>query len=221
MYVHVLPQKGTQLHGCHILLTGVWKLPEKSLEVFRLTATVSIPATVLASARFKSLNAGRTFDVKSVMASRVETNYGYVVFADFLPDQSVTGDTTTPPYTIETFVIDSLNNQVGGYVLVVSKKGSGALLTFTLQSGVSYQYTVSSDGSIHPLGSAPMPATDTAEVTCKQAVDILCAIAGSAAGYYTCIALGLTTGLGGLGCAAALGLIGLFGCSEAEKLICG
>lgn len=111
---------------------------------------MSILATVLASGRFKYLNAGRTFDVKPTMASRVETNYGYVVFADFLPDQSVTGDTTAPPYTIETFVIDSLNHQVGGYVWVVSKKGPGALLTFTLQSGVPYQYTVCRMGASTP-----------------------------------------------------------------------
>lgn len=212
---------GTQSIYFHIVSWEILDLPGKSLEVFILTSTVSIPATVLASANFKSLNAGRTFDVKSTMASRVETNYGYVVLADFLPDQSVTGDTTAPPYTIETFVVDSLNNRIGGYVLVVSKKATGALLTFTLQNGISHQYTVSSDGSIHPVGQAPMPTADTAEITCKQAVDILCALAGSAAGYYTCIALGLTTGLGGLGCAAALGLIGLFGCGEAATLICG
>lgn len=58
-------------------------------------------------------------------------------------------------------------------------------------------------------------------ISCDQAVTALCGLGGGAACYGACLALGLVSGPGGLGCAAVCGLIAAVGCAEAQRRICG
>lgn len=58
-------------------------------------------------------------------------------------------------------------------------------------------------------------------ISCDQAVTALCGLGGGAACYGACLALGLVSGPGGLGCAAVCGLIAALGCAEAQRRICG
>lgn len=55
---------------------------------------------------------------------------------------------------------------------------------------------------------------------CEWAVGALCGTAGGASCYGACIALGLVSGPGGLGCAAVCGLIASLGCAGATDAIC-
>ncbi len=56
---------------------------------------------------------------------------------------------------------------------------------------------------------------------CEWFVGALCGTGGGAGCYGICAGLALTTGWGGLGCAAVCGLIGALGCTAATKAICG
>jgi halocin C8-like bacteriocin domain-containing protein len=56
---------------------------------------------------------------------------------------------------------------------------------------------------------------------CEWAVGALCGTAGGATCYGACIALGLVSGPGGLGCATVCALIASLGCAGATDAICG
>lgn len=60
----------------------------------------------------------------------------------------------------------------------------------------------------------------TAYDACIRSVDSLCAVGGSIGGHTACVLLGLTTGIGGLGCTAVLGLIAMFGCNATKERVC-
>lgn len=185
-----------------------------------MASVASLSKAALTSPIFQQFNAHNKFTTVSTMAAQVNEDYGYAVLANFIPDKSV-ASAPASPLVIETFYVDKTMAAIAGYQLTVTKRGLGASLKFLTADGKTNSYIMLADGTIHPLNGAPMPEDVMTEVTCKQIVDALCAVAGSAAGYYTCIALGLTTGLGGLSCVAALALIGLYGCAAAEDKICG
>lgn len=56
---------------------------------------------------------------------------------------------------------------------------------------------------------------------CEWAVGALCGAGGGAGCYALALALGITTGIGGLSLATVCGLIGALGCTAATKKICG
>ncbi|GAB3651834.1 halocin C8-like domain-containing protein [Glycomyces tarimensis] len=56
---------------------------------------------------------------------------------------------------------------------------------------------------------------------CEWAVGALCATGGGAGCYGACVALGLVSGPGGLGCATVCSLIAFLGCQAATETICG
>lgn len=68
---------------------------------------------------------------------------------------------------------------------------------------------------------AERPGDPSALGFCEWAVGALCGTGGGAACYGACIALGLVSGPGGLGCAAVCALIASLGCTAATNKICG
>lgn len=81
--------------------------------------------------------------------------------------------------------------------------------------------TVSEQGDVVADQDSPdINATRTRGV-CEWAMSALCGTGGSAGCYGVCIALGLVSGPGVLGCAAVCGLIATLGCTAATKKVCG
>jgi halocin C8-like bacteriocin domain-containing protein len=72
---------------------------------------------------------------------------------------------------------------------------------------------------------ADMNATNAKEFGttsfCSYAISALCGTGGGVACYAAAGALGITTGVGGLGLAAVCSLISSLGCSAATDRICG
>jgi hypothetical protein len=81
--------------------------------------------------------------------------------------------------------------------------------------------TINQEGAvINSVYQTQRPNYGTAHDACVRSVESLCAVGGGVAGWSACAILGFTTGIGGLSCAAVLGLIGMFGCNATKERVC-
>ncbi|MCC3761798.1 hypothetical protein K3N28_01755 [Glycomyces sp. TRM65418] len=117
-------------------------------------------------------------------------------------------------------------------------------ITVLDQGDAVYEGTIGSDGELTAApeyremtaaadsGTADAECKEAAEAlaagddmsqqgVCEWAVGALCATGGGAGCYGACIALGLVSGPGGLGCATVCSLIAFLGCQAATEAICG
>jgi halocin C8-like bacteriocin domain-containing protein len=90
--------------------------------------------------------------------------------------------------------------------------------TGRLSAGPSYTKVLA---HAHKAGCTSTSQTVQAAGICEWAVGALCGTAGGASCYGACIALGLVSGPGGLGCATVCALIASLGCAGATAKICG
>lgn len=82
--------------------------------------------------------------------------------------------------------------------------------------------TASATTAMSATGDAIVgPSSVQALGVCEWAVGALCGTGGGVACYFVCIGLGLVSGPGGVGCAAACALVGSLGCIGATNAICG
>ena len=81
--------------------------------------------------------------------------------------------------------------------------------------------TVSENGDVTTDPNSPTIGATSTRSTCEWTVGALCGTGGGVTCYGACIALGLVSGPGGLGCAAVCAIIASLGCTAATKKICG
>lgn len=116
--------------------------------------------------------------------------------------------------------------------LIITDVGNKrAHVVFSDENGVINDIVVDNDGIVTASGEQfePLAYVDHVQQqnsytifgVCEVAVTGLCGLGGGAACFGACLALGLVSGPGGLGCAAVCGLIAAYGCAEAQRRICG
>lgn len=81
--------------------------------------------------------------------------------------------------------------------------------------------TVSEQGEVIADGDSPKIDSTRSRGVCEWAMGALCGTGGGVACYGACVALGLVSGPGGLGCAAVCALISSLGCTAATNKVCG
>lgn len=125
--------------------------------------------------------------------------------------------------------------QLAGPVLTLEKTSS-EVRVLAPAGRVLFSGRIGPEGNIEPASSRDATALSLAQRStrpnaaspdlfgfnwCDWAVGVLCSTGGSVGCYGLCLALGLVSGPGAIGCGAACALIELFGCAAATYYICG